>query len=128
MVGNWRNWLGPFKPRVYARRQPLILINGLAEQAESWFCNHRFWRRHFDVHMPNILHYDGAALHRQGATIAQRDWLPRRKPRERELVLVCCLRVRPVGRGPDRVDLTADDGVLAPGRTERPLSARNAKR
>lgn len=65
MVANWRNWLGRFQPRAYARRQPLILINGLAEQAESWFCNHPFWRRYFDVHMPNILHYDGAALHRR---------------------------------------------------------------
>ena len=23
----------------YSRRAPLILINGLAEQAESWYCN-----------------------------------------------------------------------------------------
>src|SRR5262245_53736882 len=48
----------------YARRPPLILVNGLAEQAETWFRNQRFWRRHFDVHMPNILAYDGTALHR----------------------------------------------------------------
>ncbi|HXG13326.1 MAG TPA: alpha/beta fold hydrolase [Gemmataceae bacterium] len=65
MAANWRNWLGRFKPGGYARRQPLVLLNGLAEQAESWFCNHRFWRRYFDVHMPNILQYDGAALHRR---------------------------------------------------------------
>jgi pimeloyl-ACP methyl ester carboxylesterase len=49
----------------YSRRQPLVLINGLAEQAESWFRNHWFWRRFFDVHMPNILAYDGEALHRR---------------------------------------------------------------
>lgn len=49
----------------YARRQPLILINGLAEQAESWFCNADAWRRHFDVHMPSLLAYEGAALHRR---------------------------------------------------------------
>jgi pimeloyl-ACP methyl ester carboxylesterase len=42
-----------------------VLINGLAEQAESWFCNQRFWRRYFDVQMPNILHYEGAALHQR---------------------------------------------------------------
>jgi pimeloyl-ACP methyl ester carboxylesterase len=47
----------------YARRQPLVLINGLAEQAESWYRNHPFWRRHFDVYMPNLLVYDGPALH-----------------------------------------------------------------
>jgi pimeloyl-ACP methyl ester carboxylesterase len=49
----------------YARRPSLILINGLAEQAESWFCNVEAWRRRFDVHMPNLLAYDGPALHRR---------------------------------------------------------------
>jgi pimeloyl-ACP methyl ester carboxylesterase len=43
----------------------LVLINGLAEQAESWFRNHWFWRRHFDVYMPNLLVYDGPALHQR---------------------------------------------------------------
>jgi pimeloyl-ACP methyl ester carboxylesterase len=42
----------------------LILINGLAEQAESWYCNVHAWRRHFDVHTPSLLAYEGAALHR----------------------------------------------------------------
>jgi pimeloyl-ACP methyl ester carboxylesterase len=65
MVGPWQTWLGPFRPDGYARRQPLILLNGLAEQAESWFRNHGFWRRFFDVHMPNILVYDGPALHQR---------------------------------------------------------------
>src|SRR5262245_44881793 len=49
----------------YARRPPLILINGLAEQAESWFRNVDEWRRHFDVYTPNLLTYDGAKLHRR---------------------------------------------------------------
>jgi pimeloyl-ACP methyl ester carboxylesterase len=49
----------------YARRAPLILINGLAEQAESWYCNLDAWRRHFDVHTPALLAYEGAALHRR---------------------------------------------------------------
>ncbi len=49
----------------YRRRPPLILINGLAEQAESWFCNADYWRRHFDVYMPNLLTYDGTELHRR---------------------------------------------------------------
>jgi pimeloyl-ACP methyl ester carboxylesterase len=64
MVGNWRTWFG-LRIHPYARRQPLVLINGLSEQPESWFRNLRFWRRHFDVHMPNLLVYDGAALHRR---------------------------------------------------------------
>ncbi len=49
----------------YSRRPTLILINGLAEQAESWYCNLDTWRRHFDVHTPNLLAYEGAALHRR---------------------------------------------------------------
>lgn len=48
----------------YSRRAPLVLINGLAEQAESWYCNLDAWRRHFDVHTPNLLAYEGAALQR----------------------------------------------------------------
>lgn len=47
----------------YARRPPLILLNGLAEQSESWFCNLDIWRRHFDVFLPNLLVYEGPALH-----------------------------------------------------------------
>lgn len=52
------------RPR-YMRRPPLVLINGLAEQAESWYCNVDAWRIHFDVHTPNLLVYDGAALRRR---------------------------------------------------------------
>jgi pimeloyl-ACP methyl ester carboxylesterase len=53
------------RPRHYARRQPLILINGLAEQAESWYRNRKFWGRYFEVYSPNILAYEGEALHRR---------------------------------------------------------------
>jgi pimeloyl-ACP methyl ester carboxylesterase len=63
MPANWQQWFDRLRPRPYGRRPPLVLINGLAEQSESWYRNHRFWRRHFDVHMPNILCYDGDALH-----------------------------------------------------------------
>jgi pimeloyl-ACP methyl ester carboxylesterase len=62
---NLRAWLGAWGGDAYARRQPMVLINGLAEQAESWFRNVPFWRRHFDVHMPNLIVYDGPALHRR---------------------------------------------------------------
>jgi pimeloyl-ACP methyl ester carboxylesterase len=47
----------------YHRKAPLVLVNGLAEQAESWFCNVNSWRRKFDVHTPNILAYEAAAIH-----------------------------------------------------------------
>jgi pimeloyl-ACP methyl ester carboxylesterase len=49
----------------YGRRPPLILINGMAEQAESWFCNLTVWRQHFDVYMPNLLVYEGVGLQRR---------------------------------------------------------------
>ncbi len=65
MAANWQAWLASFKADGYARRPPLVLLNGLSEQAESWFRNQAFWRRSFDVHAPNLLAYDGAALHRR---------------------------------------------------------------
>jgi len=49
----------------YRRPAPLIMVNGLAEQSESWFANRRFWSRHFDVKEPEILLYDGESLHRR---------------------------------------------------------------
>ena len=54
-------------PRVsrYGRKPALVLVNGLAEQAETWFRNLRAWRRHFDVHAPNMVAYNGPALHRR---------------------------------------------------------------
>jgi pimeloyl-ACP methyl ester carboxylesterase len=47
----------------YKRRSPLVLINGLAEQSESWFGNRVYLSRHFDVKVPELLVYDGDALH-----------------------------------------------------------------
>ncbi len=63
MVGQLQSWFDRFQANTYARRQPLVLINGLSEQAESWFRNATFWRRYFDVYLPNLLVYDGPALH-----------------------------------------------------------------
>jgi pimeloyl-ACP methyl ester carboxylesterase len=63
MFDRWKAWFESCKPQSYARRRHLILINGLAEQAESWFRNEPYWRRTFEVHTPNILAYRGAALH-----------------------------------------------------------------
>jgi abhydrolase domain-containing protein 6 len=47
----------------YNRRMPLILVNGLAEQSESWFANRVYLSRYFDLKVPEILVYDGDALH-----------------------------------------------------------------
>ena len=66
MVAPWRTWLDRLKTQTYGRRHPLILINGLAEQAESWYPQPSpTGGGTFDVHMPNILVYEGAALHRR---------------------------------------------------------------
>jgi abhydrolase domain-containing protein 6 len=61
----WNGLIERLRPKAYGRRQPLVLINGLAEQPESWFRNRRFWGRYFDIHTPNILAYDGPALQRR---------------------------------------------------------------
>jgi pimeloyl-ACP methyl ester carboxylesterase len=42
-----------------------VLINGLAEQAESWYCNRGQWQRSFDVKSPEFLVYDGDVLQRR---------------------------------------------------------------
>lgn len=60
-----RGLIERFRPKQYGRKQPLILINGLAEQAESWYRNRKFWTQFFDVYAPNILTYEGAAIHRR---------------------------------------------------------------
>ncbi len=57
----WKNILR--RASRYGRKPPLVLINGLAEQAETWFRNVPAWRRHFEIYMPNILSFDGEALH-----------------------------------------------------------------
>ncbi len=50
---------------VYCRRSPMVLINGLAEQTETWFCNTETWREDFDVLLPSLLAYEGESLHRR---------------------------------------------------------------
>jgi pimeloyl-ACP methyl ester carboxylesterase len=52
-------------PPPYGRQHALVLVNGLAEQPETWFRNHRVWRRYFDVSMPNLFPYDGFVLHQR---------------------------------------------------------------
>jgi pimeloyl-ACP methyl ester carboxylesterase len=43
----------------YCHTAPLILINGLAEQGESWYRNREAWQKHFNVHTPGVLVFDG---------------------------------------------------------------------
>lgn len=54
--------LGLRSPDAYRRQRPLILVNGLAEQGESWYRNREIWQRCFDVHTPGVLVYDGPVL------------------------------------------------------------------
>ena len=53
------------RPKRYGRKQHLVLINGLAEQNESWFRNLKYWSRFFEIHKPNILAYEGNAFHQR---------------------------------------------------------------
>jgi pimeloyl-ACP methyl ester carboxylesterase len=63
MPASLARWIPRLTPHPYGRKPSLVLVNGLAEQPESWYKNHRYWRRHFDVFMPNVLVYDGEAIH-----------------------------------------------------------------
>ncbi len=65
MASKLKSWFERIRPRSYGRKNGLILLNGLAEQQESWYRNIRYWGRYFDVHMPNLLAYEGDALHRR---------------------------------------------------------------
>lgn len=65
MFRSWRSWWSPVRSSAYRRKQPLVLVNGLAEQAETWFCNANYWRRWFDVHTPTLAAYDGEPLRRR---------------------------------------------------------------
>ncbi|MFI5458811.1 MAG: alpha/beta fold hydrolase [Isosphaerales bacterium] len=53
----------PDLPHPDKRSIPLVLVNGLAEQPESWFANRAYLSRDFDLKVPEILVYDGDALH-----------------------------------------------------------------
>jgi pimeloyl-ACP methyl ester carboxylesterase len=63
MVALWRRWLQRWQAPSYVRRPPVILVNGLAEQPETWFRNVACWRRDFEVHLPNLITYEGDTLH-----------------------------------------------------------------
>ena len=59
-----RNLFDLHRMHAYDRSNPLVLVNGLAEQTESWFANRRSLSRNFDVRVPELLVYDGKPLHR----------------------------------------------------------------
>jgi pimeloyl-ACP methyl ester carboxylesterase len=46
----------------YRRPQSLILVNGLAEQGESWYPNRRVWQQQYDVHAPGVIVYSGQIM------------------------------------------------------------------
>ena len=48
----------------FKRRPPVILVNGLAEQSESWNSNRPDWSKNFDIKVPELLVYNGDALHK----------------------------------------------------------------
>lgn len=56
------NFFGMPRPDAYRRAQPLILVNGLAEQGESWYPNRNVWQKHYDVHTPGVLVFGGPVM------------------------------------------------------------------
>ena len=64
MNASVRNLFDLHRLHAFDRANPLILVNGLAEQSVCWFANRRSWARHFDVKIPELLVYDGDSLHR----------------------------------------------------------------
>jgi pimeloyl-ACP methyl ester carboxylesterase len=62
MLQQIRKLLGIPSSDAYRRRQSLILVNGLAEQGESWYLNRNVWQQRYDVHSPGVLVYDGPVM------------------------------------------------------------------
>jgi abhydrolase domain-containing protein 6 len=62
------NYLGWARPDTYRRTQSLILVNGLAEQGESWYPNRRVWGQQYDVHTPGVIVYGGDVMQQRLAT------------------------------------------------------------
>ncbi len=63
--------LGVCPSDTYRRAQPLILVNGLAEQGESWYLNRDVWQKRYDVHSPGLLVYDGPVMQERMAAKRQ---------------------------------------------------------
>jgi pimeloyl-ACP methyl ester carboxylesterase len=65
MMGMIDRCFGFLRSQPFTRLEPLVLINGLAEQSVTWFRNRRAWEWYFDVKVPELLIYDGPVLHRR---------------------------------------------------------------
>lgn len=65
MGSAWKSWMDRIRPKSYGRKHSLVLLNGLAEQPESWYRNVRHWERYFSLLSPNLMPYEGAGLHRR---------------------------------------------------------------
>lgn len=65
MVTAWMRRVLSGSLPAYGRQRPLVLVNGLAEQPETWYANLPAWRRHFDVHVPRWAAYDGPVIQRR---------------------------------------------------------------
>ena len=65
MGASWKTWLDRLRPKSYGRKHSVVLLNGLAEQPESWYRNLRHWNRYFEVFTPNLMAYEGPAVHRR---------------------------------------------------------------
>lgn len=63
----WQSWRREEGP-VWRRLPVLLLVNGLAEQSESWYRNRSVWERDFDIKVPEILVYDGRQLQQRIAS------------------------------------------------------------
>jgi pimeloyl-ACP methyl ester carboxylesterase len=62
------HWLRLPTRDTYRQNQSLILVNGLAEQGESWYPNQSVWQRRFNVHTPGVIVYGGQVMQDRLAT------------------------------------------------------------
>ena len=53
----------PLPRKGLLRKPPLVLVQGLAGQAETWYRNRPYWEKRFDVRAPELLTYQGDTLH-----------------------------------------------------------------
>lgn len=62
MIKNILQWLGMGPRDAYRQNQSLILVNGLAEQGESWYPNRGVWQQQYNVHTPGVIVYGGQVM------------------------------------------------------------------
>ncbi len=61
----------------FRKKSPVVLVNGLAEQYESWFFNMTPLGEHFVVHCPNLFLYDSDAYLKELQQVSV-DWVVNR--------------------------------------------------